>query len=57
MKKNQGPVSTAAMRDEIEDHIAAFLKSGKTIQKIPTGQSGQDALASRRHIRLGNKKK
>lgn len=57
MKKNPAPVTNAAMREEIRDHIAAYLKSGKTIQKIPTGQSGQDPMAGRRHIRLGNKSK
>jgi hypothetical protein len=52
-KKPDGPISSAAARDAISDHIAAFLKSGKTIQLIPTGQSGQDVLATRKHIRLG----
>jgi len=57
MKKPQPPVSNAAARQAIRDDIAAYVKSGKTIQVIPTGQSGQDVLASRRHIRLGQPKK
>jgi hypothetical protein len=57
MKKPLIPPSNAAQRAAIRDDIAAYVKSGKTIQVIPTGQSGEDALASRRHIRLGRPKK
>jgi hypothetical protein len=31
----------------------AFLKSGKKIQRIPTGVSGQDGLGNRKQLVLG----
>ncbi len=42
----------------IEQQIDAFLKSGKKIQKIPRGVSGQSNNPSgRRHIRISTKQK
>ena len=41
----------------IDQQIEAFLKSGKTIQKISHGVSGLPAMQSggRRHIHIGSK--
>jgi hypothetical protein len=45
-------------RKEIEEHLSEYLKSGKAIQQIPSGVSGQDPLGrSRQHITLGSSKK
>ena len=34
-------LSSPMTRKQIEQDIAAYLKSGKTIQQIPSGVSGQ----------------
>jgi hypothetical protein len=57
MKKPLIPPSNAAQRAALRADLDAFLESGKSIQLIPTGQSGENVLASRRHIRLGQPKK
>jgi hypothetical protein len=57
MKKPLIPPSNASQRAAIRAHLDAYLESGKAIQMIPTGQSGENVLASRRHIRLGQPKK
>jgi hypothetical protein len=42
----------------IDEQVAAFLRSGKKIQKIPRGVSGQtNEPGGRRHIRISNKQK
>jgi len=50
--KKTAPV---ANRDDIEAHIAAFLKSGGKVQKIPTGVSGQTSTSGPRQIVLSHK--
>jgi len=45
--------SSPEARKQIEMDIAAFLKSGKKIQRIPTGVSGQDSLGNRKQLVLG----
>ena len=40
------------MRIRVKD-VAAFLKSGKKIQRIPSGVSGQDGLGNRKQLVLG----
>jgi hypothetical protein len=50
-------VSNHEMRRVLEADVKAFLAAGNQIEQVPTGQSGQDPLGSRRHIVLGNKKK
>lgn len=57
MKKPLIPPSNAAQRAALGADVDAWLKTGNTIQVIPTGKSGEDVLASRRHIRLGRPKK
>ena len=57
MKRNNQIQSLS--RDEARKAIAqdlhAFLDSGNVIQKIETGVSGQDPLASRKHIVIGKR--
>lgn len=49
-------VIAAETHTSIDEQIAAFLKSGKKIQKIPRGVSGQtNEPGGRRHIRISNK--
>jgi len=57
MKKPLIPPSNAAQRASLRADVDAWLETGNRIQVIPTGQSGEDVLASRRHIRLGRPKK
>lgn len=42
-------------RDDLEDHVAAFLKSGGKVQQIPTGVSGQTSTSGPRQIVLSHK--
>jgi len=45
------------MRKTLAADVRAYLDSGKEIEQVPSGVSGQDPLGSQRHIVLGNKKK
>ena len=45
--------SSPEARKQIEKDVAAFLKSGKKIQRIPSGVSGQDGLGNRKQLVLG----
>ncbi len=49
-KKSQA--TPAVSREAIASQTAAFLKSGKKIEKIPTGVSGQQNVAGPKHIVL-----
>ena len=42
-------------RDDLEEHIAAFLKAGGKVQKIPSGVSGQTSTSGPRQIVLSHK--
>ncbi|MEC7369583.1 MAG: hypothetical protein VX709_09870 [Pseudomonadota bacterium] len=44
------------LREKINAETEVFLASGKKIQEIPTGISGQDTQNGSRHIRISNKK-
>ena len=57
MATNRKEMSNTEARKQIEKDVEAFLKAGKKIQQIPTGTSGQDAMASRKHLVLGQGKK
>jgi len=57
MATNRKEMSNTEARNQIEKDVEAFLKAGKKIQQIPTGTSGQDAMASRKHLVLGQGKK
>ena len=56
-KKAKSEQSAQDIRYALEQDIAAFLKAGKKIQKIPTGVSGQEQTSGRRHLVLGHGKK
>lgn len=51
-KKEPAAVETS---ESIAEQTARFLKEGNKIQVIESGISGQPSVASRKHIRLGNK--
>jgi len=44
------------LRDKIVSETEAFLASGKKIQEIPNGVSGQNSQSGSRHIRISTKK-
>jgi hypothetical protein len=50
--KKSAPV---ASRDDLEQHIAEFLKAGGKVQKIPSGVSGQTSTSGPRQIVLSHK--
>ncbi|MBL6745465.1 MAG: hypothetical protein ISP88_06100 [Pseudomonadales bacterium] len=50
--KKEAAVST---RVDLEEHIAAFLKSGGKVQQIPSGVSGQTSTSGPRQIVLSHK--
>jgi len=50
--KKPAPV---ASRDDLEQHIAEFLKSGGKVQKIASGVSGQTSTSGPRQIVLSHK--
>jgi len=50
--KKAAPV---ANREHLEQHVAAFLKSGGKVQKIPSGVSGQTSTSGPRQIVLSHK--
>jgi len=50
--KKAAPV---ASRDDLEQHIAEFLKAGGKVQKIPSGVSGQTSTSGPRQIVLSHK--
>lgn len=51
-KKNEAVINT---RDDLEEHIAAFLKAGGKVQQIPSGVSGQTSTSGPRQIVLSHK--
>ena len=55
-KRNHNGPSSEERRRTLEDDVRAFLKSGKKIEQIPTGVSGQDQLGRGKHITLGRPK-
>ena len=50
--KKEAAVSS---REDLEEHIAAFLKAGGKVQQIPTGVSGQTSTSGPRQIVLSHK--
>jgi len=42
-------------RDDLEEHIEAFLKAGGKVQQIPSGVSGQTSSSGPRQIVLSHK--
>ncbi|MDA0761741.1 MAG: hypothetical protein O2949_08945 [Proteobacteria bacterium] len=55
-KNNSDAVVQNSLREKIVAETEAFLASGKKIQEIPTGLSGQNAQNGSRHIRISTKK-
>ena len=55
-KKSTGAVVQQSLREKINAETEGFLASGKKIQEIPTGISGQDTQNGSRQIRITNKK-
>jgi hypothetical protein len=51
-KKQPAAVETS---ESIEEQTLRFLKSGKKIQYIQSGVSGQPSVAANRNIKLGRK--
>ena len=52
-KKKQPAASETSQ--SIAEQTEAFLRAGGQIQQISNGVSGQQSLAGRKHISLGNK--
>ena len=50
--KKEAVVST---RDDLAEHIEAFLKAGGKVQQIPSGVSGQTSTSGPRQIVLSHK--
>jgi len=50
--KKEAAVST---REDLADHIEAFLKAGGKVQQIPSGVSGQTSTSGPRQIVLSHK--
>ena len=42
-------------RDDLAEHIEAFLKAGGKVQQIPSGVSGQTSTSGPRQIVLSHK--
>ncbi len=55
--KRQAELPAESRSQSIEQHVAAFLSAGGTIEKIPTGVSGQVNTSGPKHISLGGKPK
>ncbi len=51
-KKQPAAVETS---ETIAEQTSRFLKSGKKIEYIQSGISGQPSMAVNKHIKLGNK--
>lgn len=50
--KKEAVVST---REDLAEHIEAFLKAGGKVQQIPSGVSGQTSTSGPRQIVLSHK--
>ncbi|MBS25416.1 MAG: hypothetical protein CMQ28_07230 [Gammaproteobacteria bacterium] len=50
--KKESVVNT---RDDLAEHIEAFLKAGGKVQQIPSGVSGQTSTSGPRQIVLSHK--
>ena len=51
-KKGDHAISS---RDDLAEHVAAFLKAGGKVQQIPSGVSGQTSTSGPRQIVLSHK--
>jgi len=55
-KSNSDALAQQSLRDKIVSETEAFLASGKKIQEIPNGVSGQNAQSGSSNIRISTKK-
>ena len=53
--KSRKKVAAETSREDLEKHVAAFLKAGGKVQQIPTGVSGQTSTSGPRQIVLSHK--
>ena len=53
-KTKKGDVAISA-RDDLAEHVEAFLKAGGKVQQIPSGVSGQTSTSGPRQIVLSHK--
>jgi hypothetical protein len=51
-KKGDDAISS---RDDLAEHVEAFLKAGGKVQQIPSGVSGQTSTSGPRQIVLSHK--
>ena len=56
-KASQNELSSRERRKTLADDVQAFLDSGKKIEQIPTGVSGQDNLGRSKHIVISRNRK
>ena len=56
-KKPAPEQSKLTLREQLNADIDVFLKSGGSIQEIPSGISGQDQSQTNKNIKLGSSKK
>ena len=47
--------SVISSREDLENHIEAFLKAGGKVQQIPSGVSGQTSSSGPRQLVLSHK--
>lgn len=51
------PQNNIEMRKSLEEDLQAFLESGKKIQVIPMGVSGQDKMGRSKNIVISRKRR
>lgn len=56
-KPSQNELSSRERRKTLADDVQAFLDSGKKIEQVPTGVSGQDNLGRSKHIVISRTRK
>ena len=56
-KTSQNELSSHERRKTLADDVQAFLDSGKKIEQVPTGVSGQDNLGRSKHIVISRNRK
>ena len=56
-KSNPTDPSSHERRKSLADDVQAFLDSGKQIEQVPVGVSGQDSLGRSKHIVISRNRK
>jgi hypothetical protein len=59
MAKKMTPISPSSRerRQTLADDVQAFLDSGRKIEQVPSGVSGQDSLGRSRNIVISRNRK